>query len=429
MTEDLGETRAAIDCDLLTMEAPRILGWIDRDGRRVIAARAVRGLAQSSVTVVVAIYLGLRGFSLLEIGLFLTLGSAGAAASATCIGLLGDTFGRRRTLIVLSLLMACTGLVLAFSDDFLILCAAAFIGSFSALAGSGGGMGTLEQAVLAGSAAPERRTDVFAVHSVVGMAAASLGALGSGLSTTLQWYFGMPALTSLRWLFLGYAGCGLVLAMIYNRLSPRIELSGRPTRWMNPLRLPSRQRIFTIAGLSAADSFGTGLVVESLTSYWFFTRFGLQPAELGLIFFCSSVLTAVSLWVAARLARRIGLLNTMVFTHIPSSLFLVAMVFAPTAWLAIAFWLLRAFFSQMDVPTSQSYTMAIVGEHERTAMASAVMVSRSAGVAAGPTVAAALWAATSATVPFVIGGLVKITYDLTLWWVFRGVKPPEEVAR
>jgi MFS family permease len=147
------------------------------------------------------------------------------------------------------------------------------------------------------------------------------------------------------------------------------------------------------------------------------------------VFFCSNVLTALSLWVAARLARRIGLLNTMVFTHIPSSLFLIAMVFAPAAWVAIAFWLVRAFFSQMDVPTSQSYTIAIVDARERTAMASAVMVSRSAGVAAGPSVAAMLWTATAASVPFVAGGVVKIAYDLTLWHLFRSVKPPEEVAR
>ena len=146
------------------------------------------------------------------------------------------------------------------------------------------------------------------------------------------------------------------------------------------------------------------------------------------MFFCSNVLNAVSLWVAARLARRIGLLNTMVFTHIPSSLFLVAMVFAPAAWVAIVLWLLRAFLSQMDVPTSQSYTMAVVGPTERTAMASATMVCRSAGVALGPTIAATLWTATSASVPFVVGASVKIAYDLTLWRLFRTVKPPEEAA-
>jgi Na+/melibiose symporter-like transporter len=289
-------------------------------------------------------------------------------------------------------------------------------------------MGTIEQAILPLSAPAEKRTDAFALYSMVGMLAASLGALAAGLPTVLQREAGATALQSFRVMFLGYAGLGLVVASVYSRLSARIELSGGDARWTNPFRLPSRRRIFTLGGLFAIDSFGTGVVVESLTSYWFFTRFGLEPAQLGAVFFSSNVLTAGSLWVAARLARRIGLLNTMVFTHIPSSLFLVAMVFAPAAWVAILFWLLRAFLSQMDVPTSQSYTMAVVDPTERTAMASATMVSRSAGVALGPTIAASLWTAASATVPFIAGAAVKIAYDLTLWRLFRSVKPPEEAA-
>jgi MFS family permease len=175
-------------------------------------------------------------------------------------------------------------------------------------------------------------------------------------------------------------------------------------------------------------SFGTGLIVQSLASYWFFTRFGLQPGSLGALFFASSVLTAISLWVAARLARRIGLLNTIVFTHIPSSLFLIAVPFVPEAWMAIALWLLRAFFVQMDAPTSQSYTMAVVAPAEQIAMASATTVTRSVGLAAGPSVGTALWTAIGPSTPFLVGGTVKIAYDLTLWWMLRRVKPPEEVS-
>ena len=402
--------------------------WIGRDGRLIIAARTLRSFAQTSVMLVIAIYLALRGFSLVEIGLVLSLGSVGAATSAVVIGLVGDTWGRRRALVVLGVLMSLTGLVLATSDAFVILAAAAFFGSVSALGASGGGMGTLEQSILAGAVSPEKRTDLFAFTSVLVTVAAALGALASGLPTALQRFLGMEPLTSLRCMFLLYAGIGLLIVAVYGRLSPRIELEREAARWTNPFTLPSRSRIFTLAGLFAVDSFGTGLVVESLTSYWFFTRFGLQPAELGVIFFVSNLLAAVSLWLSAHLARRIGLLNTMVFTHIPSSLFLVAMVFAPAAWVAITFWLLRAFLSQMDVPTSQSYTMAVVRPTEWTAMASVTMVSRSAAVAVGPTFAAALWTATSATVPFVAGATVKIAYDLTLWRLFRSVRPPEEAA-
>lgn len=388
----------------------------------------MRGFAQSAVTILIAIYLGLRGFSLVETGLLLTCGSVGATATAVVIGLFGDASGRRRTLLVLAGLMTVTGVAFATSETFAVLAAVAFIGSFSALAGSGGGMGTIEQAILTVSVPAARRTDAFALYSMLGMLGASLGALAAGLPTLLQREAGTSAIQSLRVMFLGYACLGFVIATIYSRLSPRIEVSDGQARWTNPLALPSRRRIFTLSGLFAVDSFGTGLIVESLASYWFFTKFGLQPAELGAVFFSSNVLAAVSLLVAARLARRIGLLNTMVFTHIPSSLFLVAMVFAPAAWVAIVFWLLRAFLSQMDVPTSQSYTMAVVDPSERTAMASATMVSRSAGVALGPTIAAALWTATSATVPFVAGAAVKIAYDLTLWRLFRTVKPPEEAA-
>jgi len=376
--------------------------------------------------VVVAISLGLRGLSMVEVGVFLTLGAAGAAAAAVVVGTVGDAVGRRRTLSVLALLMTLTGIALATTDDFRVLGAAAFLGGFSALAGSGGGLGSLEQAILASAAPPEKRTDLFALNSMVATAAASLGALASGLTTAFQRHVGASELLSFRPLFLGYAVVGVVLAALYLRLSPRIELAPGSASWTNPLRLPSRRRIGTLAGLFAADSFGTGLVVESLASYWFFTRFELRPEELGGLFFASNVLSAVSLWVAVRLARRIGLVNTMVFTHIPSSLFLIGVVFAPAAWLAVVLWLLRAVFSQMDVPTSQSYTMAVVAPTERTAMASATTISRSAGLAAGPTVAAVLWETASASVPFIVGALVKITYDLSLWFLFRRVKPLEE---
>ena len=332
-------------------------GWVETDARLIIAGRAARGFAQSAVAVLVAIYLGMQGFSLVETGLLLTFGSAGASASAFVIGLFGDAFGRRRTLLILSALMTLTGVAFATTESFLILVAVAFVGSFSALAGSGGGMGTIEQAILAISAPTDKRTDVFALNSMIGMLAASLGALAAGLPTMLQREVGTSALQSLRVMFLGYACFGLVIAVIYSRLSSRIEVASGQARWTNPLTLPSRRRIFTLASLFAIDSFGTGLVAESLTSYWFFTRFGLEPAQLGVVFFSSHVLTAVSLWVAARLARRIGLLeHDGVHPHsVESSP--GGDVSAPAAWMAILFWFLRAFLRSVDVPTSQSVPM------------------------------------------------------------------------
>ena len=279
------------------------LSWVEWDARMAIAARATRSFAQSAVAVLIAIYLGLHGFSLVQVGAFLTVGAVGAALAAVVAGVLGDAVGRRRTLVTLSGLMALAGLLLVVSESFPVLLIAAFVGNLSGFVG-GGGTGPLEQAVLAASVTPQRRTDLFALSSIAGTIAGSLGALAS-----------------FRPVFVAYTALAVLTALFYGRLSRRVEVSSGEARWTNPFTLPSRGRIFTLAGLFTVDSFGTGLIVQSLASYRFFTRFGLQPSSLGALFFASSVFTAISLWVAARLARRIGLLNTVVFTHIPSSFF------------------------------------------------------------------------------------------------------------
>jgi hypothetical protein len=195
----------------------------------------------------------------------------------------------------------------------------------------GGGTGPLEQAILAVSVTPHRRTDLFALSSIASTIGGSLEALASGVPTLLQRALGLGALASFRPMFVAYAVLAVLTALLYSRLSCRVELPSGVARWTNPFTLPSRGRIFTLAGLFTVDSFGTGLIIQSLVSYWFFTRFGLQPGSLGALFFASSILTAISLWVAAHLARRRGLLNTIVFTHIPSSLFLIAVPFVPEA--------------------------------------------------------------------------------------------------
>jgi MFS family permease len=403
------------------------LNWVDGDAKMVIAARATRSVAQSAVAVLIAIYLGLHGFSLVQVGAFLTAGAVGAALAAVVAGVLGDALGRPRTQVTLSGLMALAGIVLVVSERFPVLLLAAFVGNLSGFVG-GGGTGPLEQAILAVAVTPQRRTDLYALSSIVGTIAGALGALASGMPTLLQRALGLGELASFRPMFVGYTALAVLTALCYSRLSRRVEVSRGAARWTNPFTLPARGRIVTLAGLFTVDSFGTGLIVQSLVSYWFFTRFGLQPGSLGAVFFASSVLTAISLWVAARLARRIGLLNTIVFTHIPASLLLIAVPFVPEAWMAIALWLLRAFFAQMDAPTSQSYTMAVVAPEEHTAMASAATVTRSAGLAAGPSVGTALWTTLGPSAPFLVGGVVKIAYDLTLWGLFRRVKPPEEAS-
>jgi MFS family permease len=390
----------------------RRFGWINRDRKLIIAVRGVRTFAHSAASVLLAIYLDLQGFGLFEIGLFLSIGSAGAVFWALVAGLLGDLMGPRRLLTVLAFLSAITGVALITSQSLQILAAAAFLGSFRAMTGASGAMGPLEQASLPATAVPERRTELFALYGIVGTAAVSLDALAAGLPAAFQRVFSLDQMTAFQVVFGGYVLLSLIAALFYSQLSPDVEVTTGEARWVNPLRLPSRQRILTLAGLFAVDSFGTGLLGQSLASFWFFTRFGISAQALGLMFFASHLLTAISLWVAAILAGRIGLVNTMVFTHIPSSLLLIAIPFLPEVRLAILFWLVRAFFVQMDAPTSQSYTMAVVGPEERSAMAAATSVSRSAGIAAGPAMATALWGAASASAPFVVGGVVKIIYDL-----------------
>src|SRR5215475_6813746 len=229
----------------------RRFGWINRDGKLIIAVRGVRTFAHSAASVLLAIYLDLQGFGLFEIGLFLTIGSAGAVFWA----------------LVASLLSALTGLALIASQSLQLLAAAAFLGSFSAMTGASGAMGPLEQASLPATAVPERRTDLFAVYGIVGTAAVSLGALAAGLPAAFQRVFGLDQMTAFQAVFGCYVLLSLIAALFYSQLSPNVEVATGEARWVNPLRLPSRQRILTLAGLFAVDSFGTGLLGQSLAPY------------------------------------------------------------------------------------------------------------------------------------------------------------------
>ena len=377
-----------------------------------------------------AIYLDLLGLGLIQIGLFISAGLAGAAVLTLLVVLFGDSLGRRRLLIAFSLMTAAAALAMVVVDSFPALLAVSFAGSFAAAGGAAGGaVQPLEQASLAGTVRDERRTDLYAIYGMVGVGASALGALAAGLPALYQATFGLNELAAYRVVFVSFAALTVVSATCYALLSPAVEVGSRSRTWVNPFRLPSRRLIFTLSGLFSVDHFGGGLVAQSLVSLWFFTRFGVDLQSIALIFFGSQLLAAVSLWVAAKLAGRIGLINTMVWTHIPSSLFLMAMPFLPTAGLAAAFWLARGFFGQMDVPTRQSYTMAVVAPDERSAMAGINAVSRSLTGTASPSAATALWAIGSSTIPFVAGGALKIAYDLALYFMFRNVRTLEEEAR
>lgn len=402
-------------------------GWVNRDGKLIISSRGVCTLARSSIAVLLALYLDKLGLSLVQIGAFLSAGVAGSACFAFLVSLIAEKVGRRRLLIIFTLISAGSGLALIFVNDFLPLIFFAFLGSIPGAAGATGAIQPLEQASLPDTAPPEKRTDLFAIYRIVGLGGAAVGALAAGLPTIFQDNLGMSEIYAYKAMFVGFTVFLLVGALLYSLLSPNVEVGRSEQRWVNPLRLPSRRLIFTLTGLFSLDHFAGSLFMQSLAAYWFHERFGLELESLGFIFFVSQILAAISLWVAAKLANRIGLINTMVFTHIPSSLFLIAAAFAPTAWMAILFWQLRAFLSMMDVPTRDSYTMSVVQPNERVAMASIHIVGRSIAGTIGPSVGTAIWNAISAIAPLIGCAVLKITYDLSLYFMFRNVKPPQEV--
>lgn len=405
--------------------------WLNRDAALLISARGLRSFVQSYMAVIIAFYFAELGYGLAQLGPFLSVGVAGVAFFAFLVGLIADKVGRRRLLIIFALVSSASGLALFFVDYLLGLMVIAFIGSVTSGGGGGGESPTqpLVMASLPDTAPHEKRTELFAIYGIVARSGNAIGALAAGLPVFFQDTLGLDTLLSFKVMFVGFAAFQLAVTLLYSLLSPAVEGSTTRQQWVNPLRLPSRRRIFTLTGLFSVDTFTTSMVAQTLIAFWFSERFGLDLGSLPFIFFVSNVLTAISMWVAAKLGNRIGLINTMVFTHIPSSLFFIAAIFAPAAWVAVLFWQFKAFLSQMDIPTKESYTMSVVGPEERVAMASINMVSRSAAGALGPSVTAVLWNALSATVPLMASAIVKIGYDLSLYAMFRNVKPLEEGQR
>jgi len=282
---------------------------------------------------------------------------------------------------------------------------------------------------MAETAPAERRTDMFAIYSMAATGVRAFGALGAALPVVFQGVFGLDELPSFKVMFAGYALVSLAAGLLYLLLSPAVEGKVQRRAWTNPFRLPSRRLIFSIAGLMAVDSFATRLVMHAVVALWFHTRFGFELEQVAYLFVGSTIMNTISIWVGAKLANRYGLVNTIVLTHVPAVVTVFAIPFMPTAGTAVALWLARAFFSQMDVGTKQSYTMAIVDSDERVAMAGVSNVAQSGLSIASPTVSFFLWSAISIGAPFVATGVFKSLYLLGFYLLFRGVRPPEEQAR
>lgn len=393
-----------------------------RPTTRLFAARALRDFGDGFVAILLPAYLLELGLGPLTVGVLSTASLLGSALLTVGVGLIGARHDHRRLLLAAAGLMTATGLAFAFVDDYALLLLVAFAGTINPSAGTVSVFVPLEHSVLAREVSDAERTRMFARYSLVGALAAALGALAAGAPAIAD-ELGTDRLGIIRAMFVLYALLGVAGGLLYARIPRRPPPpSAGPASALGP----SRGIVIRLAALFSLDAFAGGFVVQSLLALWLFERFGMSLPTAGLFFFWAGVLSAFSFPVAAWLSRRIGLVNTMVFTHIPSSIALMLAALAPTLPLALSLLLVRAALSQMDVPTRSSYVMAVVTPEERAAAASFTSVPRSLAAAASPALAGALLAASFQTLPLLICGTLKIAYDLLLLFQFRHVKPPEE---
>jgi MFS family permease len=418
-----------------------LFNWLERDGRLLLAAKMVRMFAYGFLSVILAIYLKLIGFDDFLIGLILTTTLLNSVIFTLVASFYADKIGRRKFLLLYAALMSVSGFIFTISENYFALIIAAFIGTINITGAESGAFLTIEQAILPQTLKNVRkRNTVFAIYNMVGTLAMAAGVLLSGLPSVLQQhlqYFDivLNQIGSIKLLFALYSVLGIVLLGIYLLLSQKIEVrdnlekqkveSTQLTK-ISSLAPKSRSIVMRLSGLFAIDSFAGGFMIQSIVSFWFFTRFGADLTTLSYIFSVSGVLTAFSFMAAAKIADRIGLINTMVFTHIPANILIIAVAFAPTLPIAVALYLLRMALSQMDVPTRQSYIVAVVKEDERTTSAGITNISRNVTQAISPSLIGVLINSFSLAAPFVIGGALKLVYDVALYLNFRNVKPPEE---
>jgi predicted MFS family arabinose efflux permease len=403
--------------------------WLGRDARLLFATRSVRMFGYGLVSVVLVLYLAAVGVPDVAIGLLLGLTLAGDAVISLWLTTHADRIGRRKVLLLGAGLMAMAGVVFAASDLFVVLLAAAVVGVISPSGNEVGPFLAVEQASLAQATPDRERTRVLAWWNLVASFSTAAGALAGGAAAQVLLSAGWAAADAYRAVIVGYAVIGLLLAVLVSRVSPAVEVTDAPDVTVaRRLGLHRSQR--TVARLSALfslDALGGGFVVQSLIAYWFVVRFDADPGFIGGLLFVANVLAGISSLLAARIAARIGLIRTMVYTHLPSNVLLILVPFMPTLPLASLVLLVRFSISQMDVPTRQSYTLAVVDPDERSAAAGVTGIARSVGAAAGSALSAPLVGVPGlAALPFVIGGSLKIAYDVLLFRSFRSIRPPEE---
>lgn len=392
------------------------------DGRLLLATRVVRLFAYGLLSVILVLYLSEVGLSLFEIGSLITLTLVGDTLISLWLTTRADRFGRKRMLIIGSTLVILAGVVFSLTSNFYLLLVAAIVGVISPTGNEVGPFLSIEQAALSQIVPNENRTKIFAWYNLAGAFAISLGALASGLIVQFFQNIGLSTLDSYRVVIFFYAILGGVLGLFFTRLTQAVEPISKESKHFFGLH-SSKKTVFKLSLLFALDAFGGGFVMQSIIAYWFFKTYNLEPATLGSIIFGANILAGLSSLGAYALAHRYGLIKTMVYTHLPSNIFLILVPFMPTLSLAVTMLFLRFSLSQMDVPTRQSYLMAVVDENERSSAAGIAGVARTIGSSLSPIIAGPLLAsATLMNVPFILAGGLKIVYDCCLYVGFINLK-------
>jgi MFS family permease len=394
----------------------------------IFSAAWLRSFGIGLVGVVLGVFLYREGFSSTSIGLVIAAGLAGAAVATVLVTLRADRVGRRPTLFLLGTLTALGALPLIFHSRLAVLAAGAFLGMLNGMGTDRSAAFALEQAVIPSLVQDRKRTWSLAWYNVVLDSSGALGALAAAIPLLAHRFWGLDLTLAYRALFAVYAALNSLSGLLYLLLTPEVEMVrakalGREAAAVSPR---TRSRIAKLSGLFAIDSLGGGFLTDALVSYWFFRRFGIAENKLAVLFFLVHLLNALSHLGAAALARRIGLVKTMVFTHLPSSIFLIAAAVAPSATWAVVLFLLRESMVEMDVPTRQSYVAAMVRPEERTFASGVTNLSRNISWAASSSVAGVFMQRVAFSAPLLLGGGLKIIYDLLLWSAFRHVRAPEE---
>jgi MFS family permease len=400
-----------------------MLEWVHRNGKILLAVRPIQAFAASFVSIFFAIYLKTLGLSIYQIGLVLTGGLISSTLFNLAAGFLEGRLGRRKLLIFFGLLSAFAGLVFTLSTNSTLLIIVAIVASM----GYGGGFGAaqmLERVIMAQSCKDIRRTELYAMRSTIGSLATATGSLFTGLLVLLE-ALGYSESAAYRVMFGSFTALNIVMVLLYMMLDAEAEVKVEEVKQVI-LSQETKRYVILLSILFSMDALGGAFITQSLVAYWLFERFGLAMDKIGMIFSASSLLAAVSFMAAARISRRIGLINTMVYSHLPANIMMAGIPYMPTLETSLFLYLGRSLLSQMDVPTRDSYTMAIVKPEERARFQSLLNIPRSFTLAIGPSIAGYLMQFIGIGTPFLVAGVIKAAYDVLLWFTFKDIKPPEE---